>query len=140
MLDTPVTIEKTDVQIPKKAEKAAESGNGKGKRKVTFKDDKASNKKKRSSEHCDLCKKHGGAKNTHNTVDCKRYEKDGVPKMTFKSKKGNSTVNKKFGRQSFKMMEETLKKVRTDLKKIKKGSCKSKKRNRDDSSETSNDS
>ena len=95
--------------------------------------------KKCFSKHCDLCEKHGVAKNSHNTVDCKRYKKDKVPKKAFKSKKGNSTV-KKFDRQSFKTMEDTLKKVRTDLKKIKKSSCKSKKHNRKDLSEESNNS
>ena len=80
-------IEKMDIQVPRKAKKVAESENGKGKRKVTFKDDNASNKKKYSSKHCDLCEKHGGEKNTHNTVDCKRYKKDGVPKKAFKSKR-----------------------------------------------------
>ena len=73
-IDTLKTIEKMDVQVPRKAKKVAASGNGKGKRKVAFKDDNASKKKKCSSKHCDLCEKHGGAKNTHNTVDCKRYE------------------------------------------------------------------
>ena len=101
MLDTLVTIEKMDIQVPNKAEKAAESGNGKRKRKNALNDDKASNKKSRSSKHCDLCEKHGGTKNTHNTVDYKRYENYGVPKKTFKSKKGNSTV-KKFDCQSLK--------------------------------------
>ena len=94
MLDTLMTIEKMDIQVPKKAKKAAESGNGKRKRKGTLPDEKASTKKRRSSKHCELCKKHGGAKNTHNTVDCKRYEKDGTQKKTFQSKKGNPTVKK----------------------------------------------
>ena len=95
MLDTLKTIAKKDIQIPRKAKKVAESRNGKGKkRKVAYKDDNASNKKKRSLKHCDLCEKHSGTKNTHNTVDCKRYKKDGVPKKTFKSKKGNSTFKK----------------------------------------------
>ena len=99
-------------------------------------DDNASNKKKSSSKHCDLCEKHGGAKNTLNTVDCKRYEKDGVPKKACKSKKGNSSV-KQFHRQSFKTMEETLKRtMKTEFKKMKKGAHKSKKRKLDDSSES----
>ena len=95
-----MTIEKTDIQVPKKAKKVAKQGNGNRKRKGALKDDKASNKKIHSSKHCELCEKNGGAKNTHNTVDCKRYEKDGTQKKTFKSKKGNSTVNKKTDRQS----------------------------------------
>ncbi len=28
-------------------------------------------------KHCDLCKKHGGAYTTHNTRECRRFEKDG---------------------------------------------------------------
>ena len=138
-LDILKTIEKTDVQVQRKAEKVAESRNGKGKRKVAFKDDNASKKKKRSSKHCDLCETHSGAKNTHNTVDCKRYEKDGVPKKAFKSKKGNST-GKKFDHQSFKTMEDNFKKVRTEIKKMKKSSHESKKCECDDLSETSNSS
>jgi len=115
----------------------ADSGNGKGKkRKIAYKDDNASNKKKRSLKHCNLCEKHGGAKNTHNTVNCKRYKKDGVLKKTFKSKKGNSTV-KKFDHKSFKTMEQTLKKaMKTEFKKMKKGAHKLKKRKRNDLSES----
>ena len=82
-LDTLVTIEKMDIQVPKKAEKAAESGNGKRKRKGALSDEKASNKKSRSSKNCELCEKHGGAKNTHNTVDCKRYKKRWNPEEDF---------------------------------------------------------
>ena len=83
-----MTIEKMVIQVPKKAEKAAESGNGKRKRTGTLPDEKASTKKSRSSKHCELCKKHGGAKNTHNTVYCKRYKLDGPQKKSFQSKKG----------------------------------------------------
>ena len=78
---------------------------------------------------------------THDTVDCRRYEKDRVPKKTFNSQKGKSPGNTtQIDRQSFKTMEDNLKKVRTDLKKMKKRYCKSKKRKRNDSSEESNNS
>ena len=87
MLDTLVTIDKMDIQVPKKAKKAAESGNGKRKRKGPLTDEKAFNEKSRSSKQCELCKKHGGAKITHSTVDCKRYKKDKTQKKTFQSKK-----------------------------------------------------
>ena len=60
------------------------------------------------------------------------YEKDGVFKKTFKSQKGNSPLNKKVVHQSFKTMADTLKKVRTKLKKIMKGYCKSKNHKRND--------
>ena len=84
--------------------------------------------------------KHGEAKLTHNTVDCRRYEKDGVPKKTFKSQKGKSPVNNKIDRQSFSTMEDNLKKVSTDFKNMRMKSCKSKKRNHDDLSDESNNS
>ena len=109
-----------DIRAPRKAEKVAESGNGKGKRKVSGTDDGKPQKKKRSLKYCTLCAKRGGAKSTHNTVDCRRYKKDSVPKNTFKYQKGKSPVNTKIDRQSFKTMEDNLKKVRTDLRKIKK--------------------
>ena len=97
-------------------------------------------KRKRSSRHCALCAKHGGAKLTHDTVDCQRYEKDGTPKKTFKSQKGKSPINNKIDRQSFKTMEDDLKKVRTELKNLRKKSRKSKKHKGEDLSEDSNNS
>ena len=113
-LDTLKTIKKMDNQVPRKAEKVAESGDGrKEKKKVDSKDDTNPSKRKCSSRHCALCAKHGGAKSTHNTVDCQKYEKDGTPKKTFKSQKGKSPVKYKFDRQSFKTMADDLKKVRT---------------------------
>ena len=75
---------------------------------------------------------------THNTGDCRKYEKDGVFKKTFKSQKGKPAVNKKFDHQSFQTMEDSLKKVKTKLTKIKKGSCKSKKHERNNLSESGN--
>jgi hypothetical protein len=134
MLNTLVTIEKMDIQVPKKAEKASKSENGKCKRKGALTDNKVSNKKSRFSKHCELCKKH-----THNTVDCKRYKKDGTQKKTFQSKKG--IASKKSDRRSFKTMEDTLKKtMKTEFKKMKKDNNKLKKRNRNDSSEEFNSS
>ena len=129
-----------DNQIPRKAKKVADSGNVKGKRKVDNKDDKNPKKRKRSSRHCALCAKHGGAKSSHDTVDCQRYEKDGVPKKTFKSQKEKSPVNTKINRQSFRTMEDNLKKVRTDLKNMRKKAHKSKKRDHNDLSDESNNS
>ena len=82
---------------------------------------------------CPLCKARRSQK-THNTAGCRKYEKYWALKKTFKSQKGKSPV--KFNHQSFMTMEANLKKVRTELKKIKKGSCKSKKHERDDLSES----
>eukprot|EP00804_Cyclotella_cryptica_P020965 CCRYP_009287-RA/>CCRYP_009287-RA protein AED:0.81 eAED:1.00 QI:0/0/0/0.5/1/1/2/0/315 len=33
----------------------------------------------RVDKNCELCKKHGGAHTMHNTVECRRYNKDGTP-------------------------------------------------------------
>ena len=138
-LDTLVTLEKTDIHVPKKAEaKATEQGNGNRKRKGATQGDQTTNKKGRSSKHCELCEKHGGAKNTHNTVDCKRYEKDGTQKKAFQPKKG--TPNKTADRKSYKTLKRELKETKSALKNVKKTSHKSKKRNRDDSSDESNSS
>ncbi len=51
-------------------------------------------------KHCNLCKKHGGAHTTHNTRDCRRFEKDGKEKSDFRAaKKGgkkSSLINHNF--------------------------------------------
>jgi len=44
-------------------------------------------KKARTEKHCDLCKKHGGTHTTHNTRDCRRFEKDGTEKADFRAAK-----------------------------------------------------
>jgi hypothetical protein len=139
-LDTLKTIEKLDIQVPSKTEKSMESGNRNGKRKCSPKNDGLPRNRKNSSKYCALCAKHGGSKTTHNNGDCKKYEKHGIFKKTFKSQKGKSSVNKRINHQSVKTLEEDLKKVRTKLKIIKKGYCKSKKHKRDDLSESSNSS
>jgi hypothetical protein len=44
-------------------------------------------KKLHPEKHCNLCKKHGGAYTTHNTCDCRRFEKDGTEKYDFRAAK-----------------------------------------------------
>jgi hypothetical protein len=47
-------------------------------------------------KHCILCKKHGGMHATHNTSDCRRYEKDVTRKKGFgKRQRHNTTPDKK---------------------------------------------
>jgi hypothetical protein len=41
-------------------------------------------KKARAEKHCNLCKKHGGTFTTHNTHDCRCFEKDGTEKIRFR--------------------------------------------------------
>ncbi len=46
-------------------------------------------KKVHFEKHCNLCKKHGGTHTMHKTCDCRRFEKDGKEKSSFRvAKKG----------------------------------------------------
>jgi hypothetical protein len=50
-------------------------------------------KKVRFAKNCDLCKKHGGARTTHSTGECHKYEKDRTLKASFcAAKKGGKKV------------------------------------------------
>jgi hypothetical protein len=73
-------------------------------------------KKVRTEKHCDLCKKHGGAYTTHNTRDCRRFEKDGTEKSDFRAaKKGGKKPNPT--KQSFAQLSKKLDKLEKVLKK-----------------------
>ncbi len=62
-------------------------------------------KKARTEKHCDRCNKHGGAYTTHNTRDCRRFEKDGTEKSDFRAaKKGGKKPNPV--KQSFAQLSE----------------------------------
>jgi len=80
-------------------------------------------KKARTEKHCDLCKKHGGAHMTHNTRDCRRFEKDGTEKADFRAaKKGRtkpSPTKQSFAQLSNKLdiLEKVLKKRDTKKRK-----------------------
>ncbi len=73
-------------------------------------------KKIRFEKHCNLCKKHRGAHTTHNTRDCRRFEKKGKEKSNFRTTKkgghkGNS-INQNFAQLTNKIekLEKALKK------------------------------
>jgi hypothetical protein len=66
-------------------------------------------------KNCNLCKKHGGVYTTHNTHECRRFEKDGKEKANFRTtkkdgKKGNP-VN-----HNFMQLAEKIKKLEKVLK------------------------
>ncbi len=86
-------------------------------------------KKVQFEKHCDLCKKHGGAHNTHMTHECHKYEKDGTEKSSFRAaKKGgkkNYPVNQNF--------VQLTKKIEKLEKALKKSAKKGKKRHYKDS-------
>ncbi len=58
-------------------------------------------KKVRFAKNCNLCKKHGGAHTTHNTGECRKYEKDGTEKASF-------CAPKKGKKKSYPSTSETL--------------------------------
>ena len=47
---------------------------------------KPAQKKAKTEKFCQRCKTHGGAHNTHNTNECRRYERNGNPTGQFGSK------------------------------------------------------
>jgi len=67
---------------------------------------------KKAKKHCDLCDKHGGPANSHNTDDCRIYKADG-------SKKGQSRGEKK-SNHSFTQLEKKLEKAEKKLTKMSK--------------------
>ena len=138
LLETLETIKNMEIHVPRKPKKSGETKDGK--RKGSFKGDGNPNKKKKSDKKCALCQRHGGKYTTHNTGDCRKYEKDGTPKSGFKKTGSTDSKFVKKDRHSFQAVSECLEKIDTKLKKIGKKERKSKKRERDYSSDSSNDS
>jgi hypothetical protein len=94
-------------------------------------------KRARTAKHCKHCKAAGGPYQTHNTIDCRRFDKDG--KEIGKPWKPSDPAKKpwkKGGSDSGQMayLTEKLEKLEKKLKKSKKAS---KKRSRDSSSDSS---
>ena len=67
------------------AEKSA-GKRGKGKRRGTNSNDIQVPKKARVEKSCVLCQKYGGAHTTHNTGECRKYDKDGTLQKSFSAK------------------------------------------------------
>jgi hypothetical protein len=67
-------------------------------------------------KHCNLCKRHGGVYNMHNTCDCCRSEKHGKEKSNFHTaKKGGKKANPV--NQNFVQLTKKIKKLVKVLKK-----------------------
>jgi hypothetical protein len=79
-------------------------------------------KKVQFEKHFDLCKKHEGAHTTHTTHECRKYEKDGTEKSSFraakKSGRKNYPVNQNFAQLTKKIekLEKALKKSRKKVR------------------------
>jgi hypothetical protein len=73
-------------------------------------------KKVRFEKHCNLCEKHGGTHTTHNTRDCRRFEKDEKEKSSFRAaKKGGYKSN--LVNQNFAQITDKIEKLEKVLKK-----------------------
>ncbi len=73
-------------------------------------------KKVRFAKNCDLCKKHGGAHTTHSTSECRKYEKDGTLKASFRAaKKGGKKSYP--ANQNFAQLTKKIEKLEKALKK-----------------------
>ncbi len=68
-----------------------------------------------SQKSCDLCKKHGGAHTTHNTGECRKYEKDRTEKSSFRAaKKGGKRSYP--SNQNFAQLTKKIEKLEKALK------------------------
>ncbi len=73
-------------------------------------------KKVQFEKHCNLCKKHGGAHTTHNTGECRKYEKDGTEKSSFRAAKKGGKRSYPANR-NFVQLTKKIKKLEKALKK-----------------------
>ena len=104
-MDTLETIKNRDLNKKlKDGSGEKKSGGNKGgnskrtkddKSKVSFRDEHVP-QKTRVKQLCDLCKKHGGAHMTHNTGECRKYNKGGALKKRFKPKGKSDLKNESF--------------------------------------------
>ncbi len=109
------TYEKGKLNSYKKSKKSSNKGE-KGKKHLGTDSTARAPKKVHFENHCDLCKKHGGAHTMHNTHDCRRFEKDGKEKSSFRAtKKGRYKSNPV--NQNFAQLTNKIKKLEKALKK-----------------------
>ncbi len=79
-------------------------------------------KKGRTEKYCSLCKKHVVAHTTHNTKECRRYNKDGSHKKAGEMHKPNKPASGKDGMNFAQLIHtKTKKAVRSALKKVNHG-------------------
>jgi hypothetical protein len=58
-----------------KVSKASMTGGGSSKKRMVSFSDQIPKKSCKDAKHCALCKKYGGAENTHNTGDCRKLRR-----------------------------------------------------------------
>ena len=78
----------------------------------------------RHEKSCALCQKYGGAHTTHNTGECRKYDKDGTLQKSFSAKAAVGQKRhgggKKESHNSFAQVMERFSKLEKALKKSKK--------------------
>ena len=117
------TIEKcTEVKKDKPIKAVTFSKSNKDKRKQEQQGIGRIQKKAKSDKFCTLCKNHGGAHTTHNTPECRKYNKDGTLKKGIPSK--GSFKSSKKTESSFAQINERFEKLERSLKKTFKSSKK----------------
>ena len=95
-------------------------------------------KKGWTEKHCSLCKKHGGMHTTHNSKECRCYNKVGSHKKAGVAPKPNKPASGKDGMNFAQLIHtKTKKAVRSALKKVNRGK---KCRSRHDESDSDSDS
>jgi hypothetical protein len=125
-------LEKIEVAFPLGKGRGSSKNNGKGNQMTTM-SDKIPKKKSHAAKHekpsvrsCALCKKHGGAHKTHNTIDCKKYDHQGNLKKGFVGKRDTPPGTNKSYAQLFAETE----KLKASCKKKKKALKKNAKKNK----------
>ena len=112
--------------------KANATGGGSSKKRVVSFSDRIPKKSRKETKQCALCKKYGGAQNTHNTGDCRKYNSDGTPKKGFAGKSTQrSTRNERAQRDqksNYAQLSAKIAKLEKSNRKLKHAS---KKRTRD---------
>jgi hypothetical protein len=109
------TYEKGKLDTFEKSDKSSNKGK-KGKKRPGTDSKVRAPKKVRFEKYCKLCKKHGGAHTTHNTCDCRRFEKDRKEKSSFRAaEKGGYKSNPV--NQNFAQLTDKIKKLEKVLKK-----------------------
>ena len=106
-----------------------DGGGSSKKRMVTF-SDRIPKKSRSGAKHCVLCKKHGGAHETHNTGECKKYNSDGTLTKDFAGKNTQqNSCNKNTSRDqstSYAQLSEKIAKLEKSNKKLKRAKKKRK--------------
>ena len=74
----------------------------------------------KDAKHCALCKKHGGAHATHNTSDCRKYDKDGKLKKSFGKGQRGSTASAKMTASACAQLSANVAKLEKANEKLKK--------------------